>query len=380
MHHEKVFEDAIESALLKRGWGRGSNELFDHALGLNPTELLHFVQATQPKQWTRLVTLQAGDEAGAARRLAEVVAKTIDADGALEVLRHGVKDRGITFRIAYFRPAHTIAADALEPYGKNILSVVRQFRYAAQGNDSVDLALFVNGIPVATAELKNDLTGQTVEDAKEQYKARDPKEPVFAKRTLVHFAVDPNLVFLTTRLAREKTRFLPFNQGTGGPGNKGGAGNPQISEAQISGAQVGEAQIGEAQLSGAQIGAAGYRTAYLWEQIWESHTWLDLLKRFLHVEDEDVKKGRGRRTQPGKAHKLPLIFPRYHQWHAVRDLTTHARRYGSGHNYLVEHSAGSGKSNTIAWLAHSLSNLHTSHSLAEIAPEALEKGTSAGSC
>ncbi|WP_226873763.1 type I restriction endonuclease subunit R [Microbispora sitophila] len=350
VHHEKVFEDAIESALLRRGWVKGSNDLFDHALGLNPTELLHFVQATQPKQWSRLVTMQAGDEAGAKRRLAEVVAKAIDADGALEVLRHGVKDRGITFRIAYFRPAHTIAADALEPYSKNILSVVRQFRYAATGDDSVDLALFVNGVPVATAELKNELTGQTVEDAKEQYKARDPKELVFAKRALVHFAVDPNLVFLTTRLARGQTQFLPFNQGTGGPGNKGGAGNPDAA------------------------GAGGYRTGYLWEEIWDSHTWLDLLKRFLHVEDEDVKKGRGRRPQPGKVHKLPLIFPRYHQWHAVRELTTHARRHGSGHNYLIEHSAGSGKSNTIAWLAHSLSNLHTSHSLMELAPDALEKG------
>ncbi|MEV6980478.1 DEAD/DEAH box helicase family protein [Sphaerisporangium sp. NPDC051017] len=350
VHHEKVFEDAIESALLDRGWLKGSNDLYDHALGLNPTELLHFVRATQPKEWARLVTAQAGDETGAARRLAQVVATAIDADGALEVLRQGVKDRGITFRIAYFRPAHTIAADALEPYGKNILSVVRQFRYSAAGNDSVDLALFVNGVPVTTAELKNNLTGQTVEDAKVQYKARDPKEPVFARRALVHFAVDPKLVFVTTRLAREKTRFLPFNMGTGGPGNKGGAGNPEIGE------------------------GGTYRTAYLWEQIWDSHTWLDLLKRFLHVEDEDVKKGRGRRPYPGKAHKLPLIFPRYHQWHAVRELTAHARRYGSGHNYLVEHSAGSGKSNTIAWLAHSLSTLHTSDRVMDLAPEAVEKG------
>ncbi|MER7132095.1 type I restriction endonuclease subunit R [Streptosporangium saharense] len=351
-HHEKVFEDAIVSALREKGgWVPGSNDLYDHALGLNPTELLHFVQATQPKEWDRLVVAQAGDEAGAARRLADVVAKAIDADGALEVLRHGVKDRGITFRLAYFRPAHTIAADALEPYDRNILSVVRQFRYSAKTADALDLALFVNGVPVATAELKNPLTGQTVEHAKRQYREdRDPKELLFARRALVHFAVDTELVFVTTRLAGKRTRFLPFNMGSGGAGNQGGAGNPPIPQ------------------------DGTYRTAYLWERIWHRDTWLDLLRRFLHVDDEDVKKGKGRRPSPGKAHRLPLIFPRYHQWHAVQELTGHARKHGSGHNYLVEHSAGSGKSNTIAWLAHALSNLHTSANLADLDETALAKG------
>ncbi|MEV5409548.1 type I restriction endonuclease [Thermopolyspora sp. NPDC052614] len=349
LHHEKVFEDAIERTLLSSGWVKGAGELYDHALGLNPTELMHFVQATQPKQWERLVTMQAGDDRGAARRLAEVVAKAIDDEGALEVLRHGVKDRGITFKLAYFRPAHTIAADALEPYRKNILSVVRQFRYSAKSNDTLDLALFVNGIPVATAELKNPLTGQTVEDAKRQYREdRDPREPLFAKRTLVHFAVDPDLVFVTTRLAGKHTRFLPFNMGTAGAGNPGGAGNPPNPD--------------------------GYATSYLWERIWHPDTWMDLIKRFLHVEDEDVKKGKGRRANPGKAHKLPLIFPRYHQWDTVQRLTAHAKTHGAGENYLIQHSAGSGKSNTIAWLAHALSNLHTSANLAEIDPPAIERG------
>ncbi|MBB4942486.1 type I restriction enzyme R subunit [Streptosporangium album] len=351
VHHEKVFEDAIESALLRAGWLKGANSLYDHALGLNPDELLDFVRATQPKEWQRLVTAQAGDEAGAARRLADQVAKAIDHEGALEVLRRGVKDRGITFRLAYFRPAHTIAADALEPYGKNILSVVRQFRYSAKTTDALDLALFVNGIPVATAELKNPLTGQTVEDAKRQYREdRDPKELVFARRALVHFAVDPDLVFVTTRLSGKSTRFLPFNMGTAGAGNAGGAGNP-----------------------GTPSGGT-YPTAYLWERIWHPDTWLDLLKRFLHVDDEDVKKGKGRKPSPGKAHRLPLIFPRFHQWHAVQAMTAHAKRHGAGHNYLIQHSAGSGKSNTIAWLAHALSNLHTPDGLAEIDEAALAKG------
>ncbi|MEU4835443.1 hypothetical protein [Streptosporangium sp. NPDC023615] len=146
---------------------------------------------------------------------------------------------------------------------------------------------------MATAELKNTLTGTTVEDAKEQYRAtRDPKEPLFARRTLVHFAVDQDLVFVTTRPTGKRTRFLPFNTGDGGAGRRGGAGNPRVPA------------IGD------------YRTAYLWEEIWAPDTWPDLLKRFLHVGDEDVRKGRGRKASPGKAHRLPMIFPRYHQWYA----------------------------------------------------------------
>ncbi|MEU4835444.1 hypothetical protein [Streptosporangium sp. NPDC023615] len=136
VHHEKVFEDAIESALLSKGWVRGAKDLYDRALGLNPVELLHFVRSTQLKEWERLVTLHTGDDAAAARRLADVVAKAIDNEGALEVLRHGVKDRGITFKVA-FRPAHTIAADALEPYERNILSVVRQLRYSEATGDEL---------------------------------------------------------------------------------------------------------------------------------------------------------------------------------------------------------------------------------------------------
>ncbi|GAB2464336.1 DEAD/DEAH box helicase family protein [Streptosporangium sandarakinum] len=375
VHHEKVFEDAIESALIDAGWLKGSNDFYDHALGLNTQELLDFVRATQPKEWRRLVTAQAGDEAGAARRLAERVAKAIDDEGALEVLRHGVKDRGVLFRLAYFRPAHTVAADALEPYGKNILSVVRQFRYSAKMTDTLDLALFVNGIPVATAELKNPLTGQTVENAKRQYREdRDPQELLFARRALVHFAVDPDLVFVTTRLAGERTRFLPFNMGTAGPGKPGGAGNPDAPGV------LGAADLGDPygtgtpnDLDGTDDGST-YRTAYLWKRIWHPDTWLDLLRRFLHVDDEDVRKGKGRKPSPGKTHRLPLIFPRFHQWHAVQTLTGNARRYGAGHNYLVQHSAGSGKSNTIAWLAHALSGLHTPAALAGIDETALAKG------
>src|SRR3954469_16955424 len=183
--------------------------------------------------------------------------------------------------------------------------------------------LAVNGIPVATAELKNHFTGQTVEHAKAQYrdpKQRNPSDRIFARRALAHFAVDPDVVFMTTKLNGSKTVFLPFNQSSDGPGRKGGKGNP--------------------------VNPTGHRTAYLWEQVWARDTWLDLLHRYVQ---EDVPKQGGRK----------VLFPRYHQWDVVEQITAHAAVHGWGESYLLQHSAGSGKSNSIAWLAHRLSTLHT---------------------
>ncbi|WP_347589686.1 DEAD/DEAH box helicase family protein [Acrocarpospora sp. B8E8] len=283
------------------------------------------------------------------REFAKHVAREIDDRGALDVLRHGVKDKAVTIRLAYFRPSHTLAKDALKHYDQNRLAVTRQLRYSVKDPlKELDLAFFLNGVPVATAELKNKATETSVEDAKAQYREkRDPKDLIFARRTLVHFAVDQDLAFITTRLTGPTTRFLPFNIGSRGPGEYSGAGNP-----------AGD----------------GYRTAYLWEQVWERHAWLDVIHRFLHVEDEGLKKGRAPVAKRGDAHRKPLIFPRFHQWHAVRKLTDHAARYGSGDNYLIEHSAGSGKSNSIAWLAHRLSSLHTPEDMRELSAEALAKG------
>jgi type I restriction enzyme R subunit len=174
-----------------------------------------------------------------------------------------------------------------------------------------------------------------VEDAKHQYRTdRDPRELIFARRTLVHFAVDQDLVFLTTRLAGTQTRFLPFNIGSSGPGVSGGAGNPAVKE--------------------------GYPTSYLWQRIWQRDAWLELLQRFVHVENRKVRAGRSGPTDP---HASPIIFPRFHQWHAVQEMVAHAGQHGAGHNYLVEHSAGSGKSNTIAWLSHRLSTLHNAENV-----------------
>ncbi|SBT40667.1 type I restriction endonuclease subunit R [Micromonospora auratinigra] len=325
VYQERWFEAAIEDALFGSGWLRGATSNFDRQLGFDTAELFAFIGATQPDEWDRLLAYHGNNPDVAQRQFAQRLANQIDERGPLDVLRRGVRDKGVLIRLAYFKPAHAITDDALKLFRANRLTVTRQLAYSSSNNNTLDLVLFVNGIPLATAELKNPLTGQTVEDAKEQYrKTRDPKELLFARRTLVHFAVDPDLVFVTTKLAGEKTRFLPFNTGSNGPGVSGGAGNPPA-------------------------GASGYRSSYLWEQIWHPDTWMDLVRRFLHT-DKDSKA---------------LIFPRYHQWHAVTQLTEHAARHGSGQNYLVMHSAGSGKSNTIAWLAHRLSSLHTGSDVAK---------------
>ncbi|MEV4712825.1 type I restriction endonuclease [Micromonospora sp. NPDC049374] len=323
VYQEQKFEVAIASALISSGWLRGTANHFDRQSGLDTAELFAFIGATQADEWAKLLAYQGNDPDLAQRQFAQYLARQIDERGPLDVLRRGVRDKGVLIRLAYFKPAHAITDDAIKLYRANRLTVTRQLAYSTSNNNTLDLVLFVNGIPLATAELKNPLTGQTVEDAKEQYRrTRDPKELLFARRTLVHFAVDPDLVFVTTKLAGEKTRFLPFNTGSAGPGVSGGAGNPPA-------------------------GTSGYRSSYLWEQVWHPDTWMDLVRRFLHYDKESGA----------------LIFPRYHQWHAVTNLADHAARHGSGQNYLVMHSAGSGKSNTIAWLAHRLSSLHTAPAL-----------------
>ena len=223
----------------------------------------------------------------------------------------------------------------VERFAANLLSVTRQLAYEPKSGKELDLVLFVNGLPTATVELKNPLSGQNVEHAKHQYRRdRDPKQLIFAKRALVHFAVDPHLVFLTTKLAGGATRFLPFDLGTAGAGNDGGKGNPP--------------------------NAHGYETDYLWRQVWAKPAWLDLLQRFIHVE--------------GAKGKQTVIFPRFHQWHAVRSIAADVSGAGAGRNYLVQHSAGSGKSNTIAWLAHRLSKQHTPVQASALQGDAAELG------
>jgi len=323
--NEELFEEAICESLADHGGYtavkndrlQGEPRDFDPVRGLDTAELHSFIGATQIDAWNELIKRYGGDPNIAQAKFADRLSSELDKRGVVDVLRHGVVDLGMTLRLAYFRPAHGLTPELVARYEANRLTATRQLRYAAGEAKSVDLALFVNGIPVATAELKNPLTGQGVEHAVTQYRAdRDPKNRTLA-RVVVHFAVDPQRVAMTTRLAGTDTRFLPFNRG-----HAGGAGNPANPES--------------------------HATAYLWERVWERYAWLDLLGRFVHVD------------KPAKGSKKPglVIFPRYHQWDAVLRLEAAAREEGAGHSYLVQHSAGSGKSNTIAWLAHRLATLH----------------------
>jgi type I restriction enzyme, R subunit len=324
---ERAFEDRVEYELLRRGWEVATG-LYDAELGIQAGALWEFIGKTQLKRWDKLLELHGGVQDLAMRQFALRVAAEIDSRGVLDVLRQGVKDRGVQMDLAYFRPGHTLAEGALDEYHANVLSITRQLHFSFRDPGlSVDMALFVNGLPVATAELKNPNTGQDADHAIAQYRRRDPNDLFFARRALAHFAVDPDRAFITTRLRGRDTEFLPFNVGSNGPGRAGGAGNPR------------------------PVRDTDYPVSYLWEQIWRRDNWLEILQRFMHVQAADSKAGR---VSP---HASPRIFPRFHQWHAVQQMVAHAREHGAGRNYLVEHSAGSGKSNTIAWLAHRLSNL-----------------------
>jgi type I restriction enzyme R subunit len=322
---EKQFEtDVVEALTAAGGYSAGINQFYDIPLGFDGGELLAFIGATQITAWNELIVRHGGDPAETQIRFKQRLAAELDKRGTLDVLRRGVADQGLQFQLAYFRPAHGKNPDLVDAYGKNRLTVTRQLRYSAAHGNSVDLCLFVNGLPVATAELKHHLNGQTVDHAIAQYrKDRDPKDLLF-RRTLVHFAVDTRLAYMTTRLEGAHTAFLPFNQGS----------NP------------GELSCGE----GNPPNPDGYATAYLWERVWAYDGWLDILGRFVEIVTEPAVG-----TTPARN---GVIFPRFHQWDSVSRLAADARARGAGQGYLVQHSAGSGKSNSIGWLAHRLSLLH----------------------
>lgn len=312
---ESAFESNIEAHLLGNGWHSVATTAYDRRAGIFGDEVIAFVQASQPKAWQQLVTRHGG-QSTAKEKFLKVVAEALDHRGTISVLRSPVKDSGVSVRLCYFKPASGLNVEQAERYAANRLGVVRQLHHSeSRPADSVDMALVVNGIPVATAELKNPLTHQSIEHAMMQYRSdRNPHDLIFRVRAVVHFAVDPHRVAMTTRLAGQDTVFLPFDQGSGGAGNTGTAGNPPTT--------------------------GGYQTAYLWEQVWQRDAWLDLLGSFVHAEGGRV------------------LFPRFHQWHAVRSILEATKRDGAGVDRLIQHSAGSGKSNTIAWTAHSLSRLH----------------------
>ena len=320
VHTEKTFEDVVEAGLCARGWTQGDPATFDRQAAVDPDHLFHFIRETQGALWDAF-------RAQHAQRLEplflEWLAKERASRGTLDLLRHGMKFYGKQVELAFFQPAHSLNPEAADRYAKNRLVVTRQLKFRPDGEDSIDLVLFLNGLPVVTIELKNELTHQNVRDAIAQYKRRDARLPIFRFRTgaLVHFAMDNELAYMATKLAGKATYFLPFNRG-----RDGGEGNPDHP--------------------------AGHRTAYFWEEVFERHSFMDVIGRFMHLQKEE-------RWEAGKkVTKELMLFPRYHQLDSVRRLEAAARTEGAGHNYLVQHSAGSGKTNSIAWLAHRLASLH----------------------
>lgn len=323
-HSEGAFEAVIEATMLANGAVLEPASGFDRDRAIFPETILSFIRDTQPKEWKALEALH-GEKTGA--QVLGDLTKWMDREGSLATLRHGFKCYGKTLRIAFFKAAHGLNPELEARYAANRVGLTRQLRFSRTSEKSLDVVLSVNGIPVVSVELKNLMTGQTVEHALHQYRHdRDPREPIFEfkRRMLVHFAADTDTVFMSTRLAGAATHFLPFNKG-----NNGGAGN------------------------GPDPKGRSYRTAYLWEEVLQRDSLLDLLARFIHLQVEDRRDDRGRRVK-----KETMIFPRYHQLEAVRSLVDQALRDGVGNNYLIEHSAGSGKSNTIGWLTHRLASLH----------------------
>lgn len=324
LHHEIAFENEICAHLESHGWlcQEGDHSQYDRGLALFPPDLVAWVQASQSKAWERLVKNHG---AGAENALLDRLRDQLNSRGTLDVLRHGVEFIGLNapLKLAEFKPAIGLNPEILERYNANLLRVVRQVRYSKHNENAVDLVLFLNGIPVATVELKTDFT-QSVFDAIDQYRFdRHPSpkgqgpEPLlsFPSGALVHFAVSNAQVAMTTRLVGPATQFLPFNQG-----NNGAAGNPSNPK--------------------------GHPTAYLWEQVWERESWLEILGRYL-IGQRDSKKA-----------ITSLIFPRYHQLDVTRKLQSAVLKDEPGTPYLIQHSAGSGKTNSIAWTAHFLAELH----------------------
>lgn len=328
---EKRFESDIESFMIsKGGYIKGNQDNYDKEKSIDLELLINFVKTTQPKQWKRY-EFNYGDHAE--EQFYKRFQDSVNRFGLIHVIKHGFKDRGAKIKIAYFKENTTLSETVIKNYNSNILTCIRQFKYSPYNNNSIDIVLSLNGIPIVAMELKDQLTGQNIIDAKEQFMFdRDQNEFCFQfnNRFLVYFAVDLNEAAMTTKLDGKNTYFLPFNQGSGGAGNIGGAGNPENLN--------------------------GYTTSYLWEYVLNKDSLMDILHNFIQktTEDEVIFKN-GKEI---KKTKTKIIFPRYHQLDVVRKLVMDVKKKGSGHNYLIQHSAGSGKSNSIAWLAYQLSELH----------------------
>lgn len=324
-YKEKRFEQDIEEYLTtKGGYIKGNPKAFDRSLALDVNTFVSFIKASQPKAWERFKKIYGADSE---KQIVDRLCREVKMVGLLKVFRQGFTDRGIKFRAVFWKPETTINPTAVAQYNANILHCTRQLHYSLHNENSIDIVLFINGIPVVSMELKCQFTGQNTDNAIKQYKFdRATKDTLFEfkNRVLVHFAVDLSNVYMTTRLEGANTFFLPFNQGSNGAGNVGGKGNP--------------------------VNPDGYDTAYLWEQVLCKERLLEIMHKYLHLQIEYDDKGNVKSER--------MIFPRFHQLDVVTKLLADVKENGSGRNYLIQHSAGSGKSNSIAWLAHRLSGLH----------------------
>lgn len=310
------------------GYEKGVPEHLNRATALDEDTFLRFIQTTQPREWEKHCRNYPNNpEQALLRRFQDEVSAT----NILWVLRHGFVDRGVKFYPCFFKPETALNPEIVERYNQNILHCTRQMKFSLKDERSIDIVLLLNGIPVVSMELKNQFTGQDVSNAISQYKfdrATKDKMFEFKQRVLVHFAVDLHNVFMTTRLQGTSTYFLPFNQGSNGAGNVGGKGNPIVED--------------------------DYMTSYLWKRVLTKDSLMEILHKYMHLKVEDIKDKDGKIT--GK--KETMIFPRYHQLDVVTKILADVKENGSGKNYLIQHSAGSGKSNSIAWLAHRLQSLH----------------------
>ncbi len=334
-HTEHAFEAAIEHGLITGSrYQKRSQDAFDPTTALFPDDVIGFLRDSQPARWDQLEAMLKDRTAAT---VIDSLTKELGSKGALGVLRHGFKCYGKELRLAWFQPNSGMNPESAARYAANRLTITRQLSFTSQALKRpdggarkcvIDVVLSLNGLPVVTVELKNPLTGQRAADACKQYMTdRDGRDQLFRfkERALVHFAVDPDEAWMTTELKGKDTLFLPFNRG-----HNFGAGNPPVE--------------------------GNWKTHYLWDEVLQTDSLLDILQRFMHldVSERTVDTPTGKR----KVRRETMIFPRYHQLDAVRKLVGHAREHGTGRNYLIQHSAGSGKSNSIAWLAHRLASLH----------------------
>lgn len=332
-YSEKGFEAYIEESLLvKGGWQQGTNKEWNKKHALFPERIISFLKDSQTELYEKMQKLH-GNELD--DKIVDTLIKERNTKGTLHVLRHGFRFFGKTFSMAYFKPAHSLNSEIIKLYEKNQLTVTRQVVCHTVNNDTIDLVFSINGLPVATCELKNPTTGQGWKNAVVQYrKDRDWRMPLFRFKTaaVVHFAADPDEIHMTTHLRGDKTFFLPFNRGSHPGEIKCGAGNPQHK--------------------------SGHRTGYFWEEILQRDSFLEIIGHFMFLETKEETRLDDKGVKQ-KYIKETLIFPRYHQLDSVRKIIAASREEHTGNNYLIQHSAGSGKTNSISWLSHRLASLHT---------------------